>query len=158
MVQRRGQQVGDHNTPQKGGSTLSKQTECGFATGDVGAPIFTQNKENMTIKDIRTSGHNKGPLQLASGTQESVRSCQVPVVSGQSVLTTDKSVDKQVHCDSKITAPVVSQKQQAPHDQQGMGRRLTCVDSGSRATLIQDDEYDGRTPYQGGPDGQSHIL
>ncbi len=73
MVQTRGQQVGDHNTPQQGGPTPSKQTECGLAAGDVGTPIFTQDKENMTTKDIRTSGHNKGPLQLTASADRARR-------------------------------------------------------------------------------------
>ncbi len=123
--------------------------ECGLAAGDVGAPIFTTDKENMTTKDIRTSGHNKGPLQLTSSTKDGARTCQGPVVTGQSVQTTDKKIDKQVHCDSKITAPAVSQTQQTPHGQQGVGSRLLCADAGGRVTLIQDDDYDGLTPYQG---------
>ncbi len=57
MVQTRGQQVGDHNAPQKGGSTPSKQMECGFAAGDVGAPIYTQTQENMTTKAATTRGY-----------------------------------------------------------------------------------------------------
>ncbi len=160
MVQTRGQQVGDHSAPQKGGSTPSKQTECGFAAGDVASPIFTAaagdipklaGQENIITKDLRRSGHNRGLLQLALGTQESVRGCQAPVFSGQGILTTDQNVDKQIHCDSKNTANIVSKKQQAPPGQQGMGSRSTCVDTGSRAALIQNDEYDGLTPYQGAP-------
>ncbi len=73
--------------------------QCGFAAGNVASSVLTAaggdipklgGRENMTTQDMRTSGHNTGLLQLASGTLESVRSCQVPVVSGQSVLTTDK--------------------------------------------------------------------
>ncbi len=143
--------MGDHNTPQQGGPTPSKQTECGLAAGDVGAPIFTTDKENMTTKDIRTSGHNKGPLQLTPSTKENARACQGPVVTSQSVQTTDKNIDKPTHCDSNISAPVVSQTQLTPHGQQGMGSRLSCADAGGRATLIQNDYYDGLTPYQGAP-------
>ncbi len=151
MVQTRGQQVGDHNTPQQSGPTPSKQTECGLAAGDVGAPIFTTDKENLTTKDIRTSSHNKGPLPLTTSTKDNACTCQGPVVTGQSAQTTDKNIDKQIHCDSKITAPVVSQTQQTPHFQQGVGSRLSCADAGGRATLIQDDYYYGLTPYQGAP-------
>ncbi len=129
----------------------SKQTECGLAAGDVGTPVFTQDKENMTTKDIRTSGHNKGPLQLTASTKDSARACQGPVVTGQSVQTNDKSIDKQVHCDSRTTATTVSQEQQAPHGQQGMSGRSSCVDAGGRTTTIQGDDYDGLTPYQGAP-------
>ncbi len=151
MVQTRGQQVRDHNTPQQGGPTPSKQTECGFAADDVGGPIFTTDKENMITKDIRTSGHNKGPLPLTSSIKDNARTCQGPVVTSQSVQTTDKNIDKQRYCDSKITAPVVSQTQLTPHGQQGMGSRLSCADAGGRAILSQDNDYDGLTPYQGAP-------
>ena len=69
IVQKRGQQVGDHNAPQKGRPTPSKQMECGFAAGDVASPIFTAaaggipklaGQENITTKDIRTSGPTTG--------------------------------------------------------------------------------------------------
>ncbi len=59
--------------------------------------------------------------------------------------------EKQTDYDSKNTAPAVSQKQQAPHGQLGMSSRSAYVDSGSSPALIQDDEYDGLTPYQGAP-------
>ena len=88
---------------------------------------------------------------MTSGTKDNARACQGPVVTGQSAQTTDKNIDKQIHCDSKITAPTVSQTQQTPHGQQGVGSRLSCADAGGKVTLIQNDDYDGLTPYQGAP-------
>ncbi len=131
--------MGDHSTPQQGGPTPSKQTECGLTAGDVGAPIFTTDKENMTTKDIR----------LTSNTKDNARACRGSVVTSQSIQMTDRNIDKPLHSDSKITAPVVSQTQQTPHGQQGKGSRLSCADAGGRAALIQDDYYDRLTPYQG---------
>ncbi len=103
----------------------------------------------MTTKDIR----------LTSNTKDNARACQGSAVTSQSVQMTDKNIDKQLHSDSKITAPVVSQTQQTPHGQQGVDSRLSCADAGGRATLIQDDYYDGLTPYQGAlTDGDIYVI
>ncbi len=96
MVQTRGQQLGEHGTPQKR-LAQSSQRECGLTAGDVlktnTNTVVKQNlkltgSEIVTNTDIRTRSPSSDPTQLASDTLVGAHCHREPVGIGQGVQLT----------------------------------------------------------------------
>ena len=109
--------------------------ECGFAAGDVASSALTvaaedilklAGPENVTTQEIRRATTD-GFVHI-----ESVCGCQVPVVSGQSVLTTDKDVGRQMT--HLRDSPQLQQMSQG--EKQTMIRKTLQQESGKNNGLL----------------------